>query len=452
MLVTLKPLREREASADRIVARLRPKFAEISGATLFLQSVQDIRMGGRSSNAMFQYTLLSDDLDELRAYAPRIVDALRGDKTLLDVSSDQQDKGLRSDIVVDRGKAARLGLSASAIDDTLYDAFGQRQVSTIYEQLNQYHVVMEVAPKYRESKTALAELYVGADGRAARVFSPRDPVSGNGAVNAAAAPMIPLSSVSRSTDGVTPLQVNHQGHFAAITISFNLAEGKSLRDAADAIVDAMAKTGAPATIQGAFAGNAAGYRDALENQPAMIAAALTAVYIVLGILYESFLHPLTILSTLPSAGVGAFLALLGCGTELSIIAMIGVLLLIGIVKKNAIILIDFALDAERRGGLPPREAIREACRARFRPIFITTLVALFGALPLAIGAGEGAEMRRPLGVAIVGGLLVSQILTLYTTPVVFLYVDRLRPLLARLRPRARTSFSAGADARPDRQA
>lgn len=426
LLVTLKPLAERKVSANEIMARLRPKFAAVSGASLYLQSVQDIRLGGRTGAAMFQYTLLCDDLEALRAYAPRIVEALRRDGTLVDVSSDQQDKGLRSDVVVDRAKASRLGLTASVIDNTLYDAFGQRQVSTIYEPLNQYHVVMEAEPRFRSAPSALDELYVGSGaGAAPRAFSARDTTSVANAVSATATPMVPLSTVARFSEGVTPLQVNHHGHFAAITISFNLADGRSLRDAAEAIRDAMAKTGAPATLQGVFAGNAAGYQDALSNQPLMIAAALAAVYIVLGILYESFLHPLTILSTLPSAGVGAFLALLACGTELSIIAMIGVLLLIGVVKKNAIILVDFALAAKRRG-LASREAIREACVARFRPILITTLAALFGALPLALGAGEGAETRRPLGIAIVGGLLVSQILTLYTTPVVFLFVDELR--------------------------
>jgi len=427
LLVTLKPLQERKISADEIMARLRPKFARVSGASLFLQSVQDIRLGGRPSNAMFQFTLLSDNLEELRAFAPRIVDALRRNGTLLDVSSDQQDKGLRTDVVIDRVKAARLGLSASTIDNTLYDSFGQRQVSTIYEPLNQYHVVMEAAPRFRESLTALDGLYVGSSARGAqRAFSVRDATSGASAVSLARETMAPFSAFSSLNDGATPLQVNHQSNFAAITLSFNLPERKSLADAASAIHEAMVKVGAPSTLQGVFAGNAAGYQDALANQPMMIAAALVAVYIVLGILYESFVHPLTILSTLPSAGVGAFGALLACGTELSVIAMIGVLLLIGIVKKNAIILVDFALDAQRRTSLSAAEAIREACVVRFRPILITTLVALFGALPLALGAGEGAEMRRPLGIAVVGGLLVSQVLTLYTTPVVYLFIDGLR--------------------------
>ncbi|TRL22047.1 MMPL family transporter [Methylosinus sporium] len=446
LLVTLKPLGERKATANEIMARLRPKFARVSGANLFLQSVQDIRMGGRTSNALFQYTLLCDDLDALRRYAPRIVEELRRGGALLDVSSDQQDKGLRREVVIDRAKAARLDVTTSAIDNTLYDAFGQRQVSTIYEPLNQYHVVMEAAPRFRETLESLDELYIGGRvGAATRAFSPRDPTSLSNAINVVASPMVPFSSFARFGDDVTPLQVNHHGHFAAITISFNLGEGKSLRDAEDAIRDAMTKVGAPATLQGVFAGTATGYRDALANQPLMIAAALAAVYIVLGVLYESFLHPLTIISTLPSAGVGAFLALLGCGAELSIIAMIGVLLLIGIVKKNAIILVDFALDAERRLGMSSDEAIRAACVTRFRPILITTLVALFGALPLALGSGEGAEMRRPLGVAIVGGLLVSQILTLYTTPVVFLYIDRLRFGLGSLRDATR---GGGGGARP----
>lgn len=409
LLITLKPLRERGVSADQITARLRPKFAQVSGAQVFLSPVQDIRIGGRSSSALFQYTLQSDDLDELRLWAPRIADALRKSPVLVDVDSDQRDKGLRTDVVVDRETAARLNLTTSQIDNTLYDAFGQRQVSTIYEPLNQYHVVMEVAPRFRDTPNALSELFIGA-----------------GAGGAAAAErMIPFAAFSSLNVGRIPIQINHQGHFPAVTISFNLAEGKSLGDAEAAIREAMNGVGAPVSIQGAFAGTAAGYREALANQPVMIAAALATVYIVLGALYESFFHPLTILSTLPSAGVGALAALLLCGTELSIIAMIGVLLLIGVVMKNAIILVDFAIDARRARGLAARDAITEACALRFRPILITTLVTLMGAAPLAIGVGEGAEMRQPLGVAIMGGLIVSQFLTLYTTPVVFLYVDRL---------------------------
>ncbi|PPD09969.1 MAG: multidrug transporter subunit MdtC [Methylocystis sp.] len=422
LLVTLKPLRERGVSADKIMARLRPKLAQVSGAQVFLQSVQDIRIGGRSSSALYQYTLQADDLSELRLWAPRITDALRKSPVLLDVNSDQQDKGLRTEVVVDHETAARLNLTASQIDNTLYDAFGQRQVSTIYEPLNQYHVVMEVAPNFRKTPNALSELFIGA-GRApvARV------------ANASAERMIPFAAFSSLNAGPTPMQVNHQGHQPAVTISFNLAEGKSLSDAAAAIKGTMLNLGAPAGIHGAFAGNAAGYQDALANQPVMIAAALAAVYIVLGMLYESFFHPLTILSTLPSAGGGAAAALMLCGTDLSIIAMIGVLLLIGVVMKNAIILVDFAIDARRSRGFSAEDAIVDACSLRFRPILITTLVAIMGAAPLAIGSGEGAEMRQPLGVAIIGGLIVSQLLTLYTTPVVFLYVDRLARRVGALR-------------------
>ena len=460
LLVTLKPLRERGVSADQIVARLRPKFARVSGASMFLQSVQDIRMGGRTSNALFQYTLQSDDLDELQTWAPKFTEALRRNPVLADVSSDQQDKGLQSNIAIDRATASRLNLSASQIDNTLYDAFGQRQVSTIYEPLNQYHVVMEVAPQYRESPRALADLYIGASpsrnaatpratpttssatlnstsassssslASAPQVYSVRNNSSVGSAVNSAPDATIPFTAFSKLNPGSTPLQVNHQGVFAAVTISFNLAEGKSLSDAAGVIKDTMANIGAPASIHGAFAGNAAGYQDALSTQPMLIAAALCVVYIVLGILYESFLHPLTILSTLPSAGAGAFLALMLCNTDLSIIAMIGVLLLIGIVKKNAIMLIDFAVDAKRQRGVTSEAAIYEACILRFRPIMMTTMVALLGALPLAIGSGEGAEMRRPLGIAIAGGLFVSQLLTLYTTPVVYLYIDRFQNWLS----------------------
>jgi len=450
LLVTLKPLKERDASADQIMARLRPQFARIPGANVFLQSVQDIRMGGRSSSALFQYTLQGDDLDELRAWAPRLTEALRQNPILLDVNSDQQDKGLQTDVVIDRATASRLKLSASVVDNTLYDAFGQRQVSTIYEPLNQYHVVMEVAQKFREAPNALEALYLGVAtvaptsgsqgqtlskgaliGTGTQAYSARNNNSLGAPISVRPENMIPFSTFAGLNTGATPLQVNHQGHYAAVTISFNMAEGISLSEATAAIKETMIRIGVPTTIHGSFAGNAAGYQDALANQPFLIAAALAAVYIVLGVLYESFLHPITILSTLPSAGVGAFLALMANKTDLSIIAMIGVLLLIGIVKKNAIILVDFALDAERKRGLSTAAAIREACVARFRPILMTTMVALIGALPLAIGSGEGAEMRRPLGIAIVGGLILSQLLTLYTTPVVYLYVDRLQNWIAR---------------------
>lgn len=415
ILVTLKPLEKRRLSAEKIVARLRPRFSQIAGAQLFLQSVQDIRIGGRPSNALFQYTLLADDLDALRQWAPLVADALRRNPALADVNSDQQDKGLRTDVVVDREKASRLNLSASQVDNTLYDAFGQRQVSTIYEPLNQYHVVMELAPRFRGSPKALSELHVGTAAEAG-----------------AAERMIPLAAFTSLNAGPTPMQINHQSHFAAVTISFNLAPGKSLSDAATAIRDTMAKIGAPAAIHGAFAGTAASYQEALANQPFMVAAALAAVYIVLGVLYESFFQPLTILSTLPSAGLGALAALMLNATDFSVVAMIGVLLLIGIVMKNAILLVDFALQSIA-GGKDAEAAIILACSDRFRPILMTTLVSIASAAPLAMGSGEGAELRQPLGVAIIGGLCVCQLLTLYTTPVVFLYIERLERFVAQMR-------------------
>jgi len=463
MQVTLKPLRERGVSVDEVLARLRPKFAKISGASLYLQSTQDVRIGGRSSNALYQYTLLSDNLGDLQAWAPRVTEALRRNPVLQDVNSDQQDKGLQTSVEVDRATASRLRLSPAQIDNTLYDAFGQRQVSTLYEPLNQYHVVMEIAPKYRDSVKALDDLYVGASQSASsvapaakgtalaaqsQVYSARSNTTIGGGVNRSAGTMVPLTAFSRLNAGNTSLQVNHQGNYAAITISFNLSGGKSLSDATSAIERTMAEIGAPATIRGVFAGSAASYQDALADQPLLIAAALATVYIVLGMLYESFLHPITILSTVPSAGVGALLALMACKTDLSIVAMIGILLLIGIVKKNAIMLVDFAIDAKRRSGVDAAEAIRQACACRFRPILMTTMVALLSAVPLAFGTGEGSEIRRPLGIAIIGGLVVSQFLTLYTTPVVYLYVDRLQNWLASLRPLAGISQRARTPPRP----
>jgi len=445
MQVSLKPLRERDASADEILARLRPKLARVQGVSLYLQSTQDVRIGGRPSNALYQFTLQSDSFEELQSWAPKVTEALRRNPILLDVNSDQQDKGLQTTLDIDRATASRLNLSVSQIDNTLYDAFGQRQVSTIYEPLNQYHVVMEVDPKFGQSFDALKDLYIGANRSAVsatikgaapaatplpQAFSVRSNGSGGSAVNAAALTMAPLSVVARMGASRTPLQVNHQGNFAATTISFNLAPGKSLSDATAAIGQAMQDIGAPTTVRGVFAGTAASYQDALADQPALIAGALVAVYIVLGILYESFLHPITILSTVPSAGVGALLALMACKTDLSIVAMIGILLLIGVVKKNAIMLVDFAIDTSRKHGLESGEAIRAACSSRFRPILMTTMVALLGAVPLAFGSGEGAEIRRPLGVAVIGGLIVSQFLTLYTTPVVYLYIDQFQHWLS----------------------
>jgi multidrug efflux pump len=402
MFVTLKPLKERGMSADQVIARLRGKLAKEPGANLFLVPVQDIRVGGRQSNAQYQFTLQADDLAELRSWEPRIRLALTEVPELADVNTDQQDKGLQTSLVIDRDTASRLGITARMIDATLNDVFGQRQVSTIYNPLNQYRVVMEAAPEYWQSPEALRNVYVSAP---------------NGA-------QIPLSAIASFGPTNTPLSVNHQGQFAASTISFNLAPGVSLSQATRAVEDTLDRMGVPNTIRGNFQGTARSFQASLKSQPWLILTALLAVYIVLGMLYESFVHPLTIISTLPSAGVGALLALLAFGTEFSIIAFIGVILLIGIVKKNAIMMIDFALDVERRLGLTPEQAIHQACMLRFRPIMMTTMAALFGAIPLAIGAGDGAEFRRPLGISIVGGLIVSQMLTLYTTPVVYLYLER----------------------------
>ena len=402
MFVALKPLSQRKESADQILARLRIKLAKEPGANLFFNPVQDIRVGGRQSNATYQYTLQADDLAELRAWEPKIRAAMSNLPELVDVNTDQQDKGLQTTLVIDRDTASRLGVSPQLIDATLNDAFGQRQVSTIYAPLNQYHVVMEVAPEYWQSPAALDGVYV----------------------STSAGAQVPLSAFARYTPTNTPLGVNHQGQFVAATISFNLPEGVSLSQATRAIDEAMVRIGVPDTVRGSFQGTARAFQASLASQPWLILAALIAVYIVLGVLYESYVHPITILSTLPSAGVGALLALLLFRSEFSVIALIGVILLIGIVKKNAIMMIDFAIDVERKRGLSPRDAIFEACKLRFRPIMMTTMAALLGAIPLAIGFGEGAELRRPLGISIVGGLLLSQLLTLFTTPIVYLYLDR----------------------------
>ncbi len=404
MYILLKPLEERKVGADQIIQRLRPKLARVAGATLYLQASQDVRVGARSSSALYQFTMRGDNLNDLVTYGPQMLKELRRVPEIADVNTDQQNNGLQSVVEYDRRTASRFGISPQLIDNTLYDAFGQRQVSTVYTGLNQYHVVMEAAPQYLEDPAILRQLFV------------RSPTG----------MQVPLSAFSRYAPSTTPLAVNHQGLFPAVTISFNLTPGVALGDAVDSIEQAAARVGLPPTVHTTFAGTAQAYQDSLSNQPVLITAALAAVYIVLGVLYESYIHPITIISTLPSAGVGALLALQFAKAELSIIAMIGIILLIGIVKKNAIMMIDFALETERTHGKNSRDAIYEACLLRFRPIIMTTLAALLGAVPLAIGTGVGSELRRPLGITIIGGLIVSQMLTLYTTPVVYIYLDRLR--------------------------
>ena len=423
MFVQLKPLSERKDTADKVIARLRVKLGNEPGANLFLNPVQDIRVGGREANATYQYTLQADDLAELRTWEPRIRAAMSQLPQLVDVNTDQQEKGLQTSLVIDRDSAARLGISPKLIDTTLNDAFGQRQVSTIYSALNQYHVVMEASPEYWQSADSLDHVYVS---------------SAKGA-------QVPLSAFARYAPTNTSLGVNHQSQFVASTISFNLPQGTSLGQATLAIDDALARIGVPATVRGSFQGTARAFQDSLDSQPWLILAALLTVYIVLGVLYESYVHPLTILSTLPSAGVGALLALLMFQKEFSVIALIGVILLIGIVKKNAIMMIDFALEAERNRNKNSREAIFEACLLRFRPIMMTTMAALLAAVPLALGTGDGAEFRAPLGISIVGGLIVSQMLTLYTTPVVYLYLDRFSLWTRRLRDGRRPLLSAAAE-------
>ena len=404
----LKPIAERKETVDQVIARLRPKLAVVPGATLFLRADQDITVGGRLSSSQYQYTLSSENLVHLLEWAPRVEAKLKQLPQLRDIASDQQTRGLQATLVIDRDTASRLGISPESIDNTLYDAFGQRQVSTIYTQLNQYHVVMEVDSAFRNSTDAIQSLYVR---------------SANGT-------QVPLSSFTHYETKNAALAVNHQGQFPAVTISFNLGEGVALGDAVTEIEAAVLHLGVPSDIHPTFQGNAQAFQSSLSSQPWLILAALVAVYIVLGMLYESYIHPVTILSTLPSAGVGALLALLAFHSELTVIALIGIILLIGIVKKNAIMMIDFAVEAER-SGKTPEESIYQACLLRFRPIMMTTMAALFGGLPLALLSGTGSEMRRPLGISIVGGLMVSQVLTLYTTPVIYLYMDRLQLRLKR---------------------
>jgi multidrug efflux pump len=472
IFVSLKPLRERKLSADEVIAELRNELAAVPGATLFLQAVGDLGGGGRSSNAQYQYTLQGSSFQELDEWTPKIVAALQPVTTLADVSSDQQDKGLQANVVIDRDTASRLGITVSQIDNTLYDAFGQRQVSTVYVARNQYHVIMEVAPEYWQDPQTLRDVYVSTSGGpasgsqttnavAGTVVSTTQPASVNSvaasavrnlatnsigatgkttsstgtAVSTNQETMIPLAAVAGFGRDRTSLVVNHQDGLVANTISFNLPPGVSLSTAVAAIETTMNQIGVPATIKGSFQGAAKIFQESISSEPFLIIAALATIYISLGMLYESYIHPLTILSTLPSAGVGAVLALLLFRTQFDIIGMIGVILLIGIVKKNAIMMIDFAVDAERARDLSPADAIYEACLMRFRPIMMTTMASLLGAVPLIIGMGEGSEFRRPLGITIIGGLALSQILTLYTTPVVYLYLDRLQNWSRRLRRR-----------------
>ncbi len=415
MFIALKPFDKRKATASQVIARLRKKLVGVPGAPTFLQPVQDLRVGGRISTALYQYTLQGENFAEVNQWAERMVRQMRQTRQLVDVSSDQQNMGLQASLAIDRDTASRLGITPQLMDDTLYDAFGQRQVAVTYTLLNQYHVVMEVEPRYWQRPETLSDIYV---------FPPNNA-------------RVPLSAFTRYQSTTTSLAVNHQGQFPSVTASFNLTPGIALGNAVRTVEEAARKLGLPAGIRGNFAGTAQAFKASLANEPLLILAALVTVYIVLGVLYESYMHPITILSTLPSAGVGAVLALLLLRTELSIIALIGIILLIGIVKKNGIMMVDFALDAERKEGKKSEEAIYEACLLRFRPIMMTTMAALLGALPLAVGSGVGSELRRPLGIAIVGGLIFSQMLTLYTTPIVYLFLDRLRLRIAKKRGKIR---------------
>jgi multidrug efflux pump len=491
----LKPLTERKDNSDRVIARLRTKLANITGVRLFLQAIQDIRAGGRQSNSQYQYTILSDDLAELNLWTPKITAALKTVPQLQDVNSDRQDNGLDVALNIDRDSAARLGVSLSEIDNTLYDAFGQRQVSTIYNDMNQYHVVMEVDPSFWQSPETLKEVWVSTAGgsvsgaqstaAAASAFGPaatgsgssgsstggslsQTPASeaqnlalnqltnsGRGGASTGASiatrveKSVPLAAFTSYGPKTTPLAINHQGPFVATTFSFNLPEGVSLSTGIAAIQRTMQSIHVPISVHGSFSGTAKVFQQSLANEPWLILAAIVAVYVVLGILYESYVHPITILSTLPSAGVGAVIALLLFGTEFSLIALIGVILLIGIVKKNAIMMIDVALEHQRQQNVDARTAIYDACLLRFRPIMMTTLAALLGAVPLAVTTGSGAELRQPLGISIVGGLIFSQMLTLYTTPVVYIYLDRFRLWLRSLsRDRKAAGFGAPATESP----
>jgi multidrug efflux pump len=472
ILINLKPLEERKINASDVIRRLQPELAKVDGITLYMQPVQDLTVEDRVSRTQYQYTLEDPDLNELNEWTAKLIDKLKQIPELRDVATDQQTGGLAAALVIDRVTASRMGITPSAIDQTLYDGFGQRQVTTLYTQLNQYHLILETMPEFQRSPTKLNDIYVrsalvssslttsptstivtsstggGGNANPTPVATNSGPSAGSAnpapvtALNGAA---VPLGAFTHFESRTAPLSVNHQGQFPVVTISFNLAQDASLGEATEAINKAQQEIGMPLSVQAAFQGTAASFQASLSNEPLLILAALVTVYIVLGVLYESYIHPVTILSTLPSAGVGAILALLICGQELSVVALIGIILLIGIVKKNGIMMIDFALEAERKHGMSSEDAIYEACLLRFRPIMMTTMAALLGGLPLALGTGIGSELRRPLGIAMVGGLLLSQVLTLYTTPVIYIFFDDLAKKVSTYRAGQGSTESVPAD-------